>query len=65
MVAKTRTKREKYEKNGKIILEPTVQIPASEAWLFQPENRKILEEVKKGLDQEGTVKRGSFKKYLK
>ena len=54
-----------YEEKGKIILEPLVEIPASEAWLFQPENRKILEEVKKGLAQKGKIKRGSFKKYLK
>ncbi|MCF7899190.1 hypothetical protein K9L05_00905 [Candidatus Babeliales bacterium] len=54
-----------YEKNGKIILEPLVEIPADEAWLFKPENKKILDEVKKGLSQEGIISRSSFKKYLK
>ncbi len=54
-----------HEKDGKIILEPLVEIPASEAWLFQPENRKILKEITKGLQQKGTIKRGSFKKFLK
>jgi hypothetical protein len=54
-----------YEKNGKIILEPVIEVPASEAWLFEPENKKILAEIKKGLNQKGTINRGSFKKYLK
>lgn len=54
-----------YEKNGKIILEPLAQVPAEEAWLFKPENKKILAEVKKGLQQKGTVNRGTFKKLLK
>jgi len=54
-----------HEEDGKIILEPMVKIPAKEAWIFKPENRKILEEVKKGLSQKGTIKRGSFKKYVK
>ncbi len=54
-----------YEEDGKIILEPIAEIPAHEAWLFKPENRKILDEVKKGLHQKGTIKRDSFKKHLK
>jgi len=54
-----------YEEDGKIILEPMVEVPASEAWLFSPENKKILQEVTKGLQQKGTISRGSFKKYLK
>lgn len=54
-----------YEKDGKIVLEPLVEIPAREAWLFKPENKKILKEVTKGLQQKGTIKRGSFKKHLK
>jgi len=32
---------------------------------LKTENRKILDEVKKGLTQEGIISRGSFKKYLK
>ena len=54
-----------YEQKGRIILEPLVEIPASEAWIFEPQNRKLLEEVKKGLEQKGTIDRGSFKKHLK
>ena len=41
------------------------EIPANEAWLFAPENKHILEQVKEGLRQKGTIKRGSFSKHLK
>ncbi len=44
-----------YEEDGKIILEPLAEIPAHEAWLFKPENRQILDEVKKGLQQKGSI----------
>lgn len=54
-----------YEKNGCIILEPLVEIPSDEAWLFRPENRKILKEIKESLKHSETVDRGSFSKYLK
>jgi hypothetical protein len=45
----------------KIILEPMVEIPAREAWLYQ--NKKALNKVKTGLAETGTIKRGSFAKY--
>jgi len=54
-----------YKKDDTIMLEPVAEVPADEAWLFKAENRKALEEVKKGLKQKGTIKRGSFAKYLK
>lgn len=54
-----------YRENGKIVLEPVVEIPAEEAWLFKPENKHLLEELKKGLKQKGTISRGSFAKYAK
>lgn len=54
-----------YESKGKIILEPLTEVPADEAWLFKPENKEILKAIKEGLEQEGTIKRGSFSKYLK
>ena len=57
-----------YLKDGKIILEPLVEVPKDEAWLFEPENKEILEQVKKGLSQVKTkklVSRGSFAKYRK
>lgn len=47
--------------NGRIILDPQVSIPASEAWLFQ--NRKALDSVRRGLEEvaEGKAKTaGSF-----
>jgi hypothetical protein len=52
-----------YKENDRIILEPMVEIPAREVWLF--ENKPALEKVKKGLSQKGTIKRGSFAKYAK
>jgi hypothetical protein len=37
-----------YQNNrGEVLLQPVVEIPASELWLFQ--NREALESVKKGL----------------
>ncbi len=54
-----------YESKGKIILEPILEVPAEEAWLFKPENKEILDAIKEGLEQEGTINRGSFSKYLK
>jgi len=52
-----------YKEDQKIILEPMVEIPAREVWLY--ENKTALEKVNKGLSQKGTVKRGSFAKYSK
>ena len=50
--------------DGAFLLEPMVEIPASEKWLF--ENKKALNSVKKGLSQSASGKtksRGSFAKY--
>jgi len=52
-----------YKENEKIILEPMVEIPSREIWLY--ENEAALKKVKKGLSQKGTIKRGSFSKYAK
>lgn len=52
-----------YQKNNKIILEPMIEIPAAEVWLYK--NRGALKQVKTGLTQEGSLKRGSFSKYAK
>ena len=38
-----------YEENGKIILEPLFELPFEEAWLFYPENKKYLEQLKKNI----------------
>ena len=48
---------------GRIILEPQVSIPASEAWLFR--NKRALESVARGLDQIADAKViGSFAEYV-
>jgi hypothetical protein len=52
-----------YKEDDKIILEPMVEIPAREAWLY--EDKDALEKVKRGLSQKGTISRGSFAKYAK
>ena len=52
-----------YRENDRIILEPMVEIPAREAWLYA--NKDALETVKRGLSQKGKVKRGSFAKFVK
>jgi hypothetical protein len=54
-----------YMSDNKIILEPLTEVPEAEAWIFKPENKEILKAIKEGLDQKGTIKRGSFSKYLK
>lgn len=40
-----------YEKNGKIILEPIVEIPKEELWLFDPKNKTIVDTLKRALKQ--------------
>ncbi len=50
-----------YLDGDKIGLEPMVEVPAREAWLYQ--NEKALSKVKAGLSEEGTIKRGSFREY--
>ena len=54
-----------HMKRGKIILEPMIEVPADEAWLFEPQNKDILAKIKNGLKQDGTISRGSFAKYTK
>jgi hypothetical protein len=47
--------------NGDILLKPMASIPAREFWVY--ENKEVLESLKKGLSQEGTIDRGSFAQY--
>ena len=52
------------DKYNRIILEPRVEIPAKEKWLF--DNKVALSKVKQGLEDSaaGRIKsRGSFAKY--
>jgi hypothetical protein len=53
-----------YE-DGRIVLEPVVEIPAREAWLWK--NDKALASVKKGLEESASGKaktRGTFSKFV-
>lgn len=54
-----------YKRGNTIILEPVVEIPANEAWLFAQENKGLLARIKKGLKEGGTIDLGSFKKHAK
>ncbi|MDZ4676562.1 MAG: hypothetical protein SGI74_03550 [Oligoflexia bacterium] len=54
------------DSDGSLVLEPQVEIPAKEKWLF--ENKTALSSVRRGLKEsaEGKVKSlGSFSKYAK
>jgi len=51
--------------NGRIILEPNVEIPAKEKWLW--ENKTALRQVTKGLQDSAASRvksRGSFAKFV-
>ena len=52
-----------YTEGHRIVLEPMMEVPVEEAWLF--ENKNALKKVLTGLSQKGSVKRGSFAKYAK
>ncbi len=52
------------DEDGRIVLDPQVMIPASEAWLYR--NKKALASVRRGLNEaaEGkTIHLGSFAGY--
>ncbi len=51
-----------YLEGDKIILEPFVEIPAREVWLYQ--NRAALQKVKNGLSEKGSIDRGSFAEHV-
>ncbi len=57
--------RVKRQKDGKIVLEPFMEIPADERWLW--ENKEALESVMQGIEdaRAGRLTKMSFKKYLK
>lgn len=50
------------QKDGRIILEPFVEIPADERWLY--ENREAMASVQRGIEdaKAGRLKRASFRK---
>lgn len=45
-----------YKKDGNIILEPIVEVPKEEQWLFDPKNKEIVAKLKKALKQKATKK---------
>ena len=58
--------RARKQADGKIILEPFMEIPADERWLW--ENKKTLQSVMRGIADAKAgrlVSLGSFKKHLK
>jgi hypothetical protein len=58
--------RARRQKDGKIVLEPFIEIPAEERWLY--ENPEALEAVRQGIADAKAgrlVSLGSFKKYAK
>jgi hypothetical protein len=55
--------RARRQADGKIVLEPFVEVPADERWLY--ENKKALERVRRGLADSKAgrvVSKGSFAK---
>ena len=52
-----------YTKGHRIVLEPMMEVPVEEAWLF--ENKDALKRVLTGLSQKGSIKRGPFAKHGK
>jgi len=57
--------RVRRQADGKIVLEPFIEIPADERWLW--EDKEALESVMKGIEdaRAGRLTKMSFKKYLK
>ena len=51
----------KERKDGTILLEPLIEVPAKEAWLFK--NKEALESVKRGLEQSTKGKTKSLGSY--
>lgn len=55
----------KEKADGSILLEPLIEVPAKEAWLYK--NKEAFDRVSKGLEQSAAGKTkslGSFAKYL-
>ena len=52
-----------YTDGVRIVLEPMMEVPVEEAWLF--ENKDSFKKVLTGLTQKGSIKRGSFAKHVK
>ena len=44
-----------YEKGGNIVLEPVMEVPEEERWLFDPKNKEIVQELKRALKQKAGI----------
>lgn len=44
-----------YEKDGIIILEPVIEVPQEEKWLFDPQNKELVQRLKKALEQKADI----------
>jgi hypothetical protein len=44
-----------YEKRGSIILEPVMDVPEEERWIFDPKNKEIVQKIKKALKQKADI----------
>ncbi len=44
-----------YEKEGNIILEPVMEVPIEERWLFDPQNKDLVQELKEALKQKANM----------
>lgn len=51
-------------KDNMIILEPVQEIPERERWLFRPENKAILDQIREKVNKEDLIDKGSFAEYL-
>lgn len=44
-----------YEERGNIVLEPVIEVPKEEKWLFDPQNKELVEGLKKALKQKADI----------
>ncbi|MGE0009485.1 MAG: hypothetical protein AB7F19_03000 [Candidatus Babeliales bacterium] len=59
----------KKQNKQRTVVDATIVLDAAQdiqdqTWLFAPENKELLAQVKEGLQQKGTIDRGSFSEYL-
>jgi hypothetical protein len=45
-----------YEKGGNIILEPVMDVPQEERWIFDPKNKEIVQKIKRALQQKADIR---------
>jgi hypothetical protein len=44
-----------YEKGGTIIMEPVMDVPEEERWIFDPKNKEIVYKIKRALKQKADI----------